>query len=118
MRQVMDLVLEDKPGALMRVAGILTATGANIEALVVEPDTLRPGFSRMTIVADVEPRLSVRVLRQMNRLVNVLSAADVTGALQRQHPRLITSTAHATTRCSSLHRGSPFDGRPASSRRE
>ena len=118
MIQFIEIVLEDKPGALMRVAGILTATGANIEGLVVEPDTLRPGISRMTIVADVEPRLSVRVLRQMNRLVNVLSAADVTGALQRQHPRLIPSTAHATTRCSSLHRGSPLGGRAASPGRE
>ena len=99
MRQVIEIVLEDKPGALMRVAGILSATGTNIERLSVEPEPLRRGLSRMTIVAEVEERLRVRVIRQMSRLVNVLAAADVTeeqpDVLAR--PPLITSTAHATT---------------------
>jgi acetolactate synthase I/III small subunit len=102
MKQFIDIVLEDKPGALMRVAGILSATGANIDTLIVEPDALQCGLSRMTIVADVEPHLRARVLQKIIRLVNVLSAADVTearpdGSLQTQHPPLITSTAHAAT---------------------
>jgi acetolactate synthase-1/3 small subunit len=78
MRQVIEVRLEDKPGALMRVVGILTAKGSNIESLVLTPDRLYEGTSKMTIAADVEPRLSGRVVQEMNRLVNVFVAHDVT----------------------------------------
>lgn len=60
----------------MRVTGILTAKGCNIETLTVAPDPWREGISRMTIVADVEERLHGRVVKEMNRLVNVLCAQD------------------------------------------
>jgi acetolactate synthase I/III small subunit len=80
MDQVIHVRLENKPGALMRVAGILTATGTNIESLVLSPDACDPGVSNMTIVADIEPRLRERVVQQMNRLVNVFVASDITPA--------------------------------------
>jgi acetolactate synthase I/III small subunit len=78
MDQVIHIRLENKPGALMRVAGILTATGSNIESLTLRPDAFHPGVSNMTIVADIEPRLKERVVQQMNRLVNVFLASDIT----------------------------------------
>lgn len=84
MDQVIQVRLENKPGALMRVAGILTATGSNIQSLILKPDALEEGISNMTIVADIEPRLRERVVQQMNRLVNVFSASDVTNAGQQQ----------------------------------
>lgn len=77
MRQTIQIWLENRPGALMRVTGILAAKGCNIEALSVAPDPLRPEFSRMTIVAYVEPRWRDRVIKEMNRLVNVLSAVEI-----------------------------------------
>lgn len=80
MQQTIEVWLEDKPGALMRVAGILTAKGCNIDALSVRPDRLMKGVSRMVIVADVERHLHARILAQMNRLVNVLSAMDFAAA--------------------------------------
>ncbi|HVT95467.1 MAG TPA: acetolactate synthase small subunit [Bryobacteraceae bacterium] len=84
MRQTIQIWLENRPGALMRVAGILTAKGCNIETLTVAPDPWREGISRMTIVADVEERLHGRVVKEMNRLVNVLCAQDA--GLQRRGP--------------------------------
>jgi acetolactate synthase-1/3 small subunit len=78
MQQTIQLWLENKPGALMRVAGILTAKGINIEALSVSPDPSHD-ISQMVIVADVELRLRARVLNEINRLVNVLLAIDVSG---------------------------------------
>ena len=78
MRQVIQVWLEDKPGALMRVAGILTAKGINIESVIMTPDPFETVASRMIIVADVEPRLRKRVIQEMNRLVNVFLAVDAT----------------------------------------
>jgi acetolactate synthase-1/3 small subunit len=77
MLQIISLLVENKPGALMRVTGVLSSRGYNIESLTVAR-TLDPTLSRMTIVVDVDPTLRRQVIKQMNRLVNVLQAADMT----------------------------------------
>jgi acetolactate synthase-1/3 small subunit len=76
MLQAISLLVENKPGALMRVTGLLSARGYNIESLTVARTT-DPSLSRMTIVVDVEPNLRKQVIKQMNRLINVLQAADL-----------------------------------------
>jgi acetolactate synthase-1/3 small subunit len=55
MLQVISLLLENKPGALMRVTGLLSQRGYNIESLTVAR-TLDPELSRMTIAVDVDSR--------------------------------------------------------------
>jgi acetolactate synthase-1/3 small subunit len=77
MLQVISLLLENKPGALMRVTGLLSQRGYNIESLTVAR-TLDPEVSRMTIVVDVEDAQRAQVIKQMNRLINVLQATDLT----------------------------------------
>jgi acetolactate synthase-1/3 small subunit len=77
MLQIISLLVENKPGALMRITGVLSARGYNIESLTVAR-TLDPALSRMTIVVDVDPTLRRQVVKQMNKLVNVLQAADLT----------------------------------------
>ncbi len=77
MLQVISLLVENKPGALMRITGVLSARGYNIESLTVAR-TLDPTLSRMTIVVDVDPALRRQVIKQMNRLINVLQASDLT----------------------------------------
>ena len=77
MLQIISILLENKPGALLRVTGLLSARGYNIESLTVAR-TLDPALSRMTIVVDVEERLFSQVIKQMNKLINVLQASDLT----------------------------------------
>jgi acetolactate synthase-1/3 small subunit len=77
MLQIISLLLENKPGALMRVTGLLSQRGYNIESLTVAR-TLDPALSRMTIVVDVDATLRQQVIKQMNRLINVLQATDLT----------------------------------------
>ncbi len=77
MLQVISLLVENKPGALMRITGVLSARGYNIESLTVAR-TLDPTLSRMTIVVDVDPTLRAQVVKQMNKLINVLQASDLT----------------------------------------
>src|ERR1019366_1327670 len=72
MLQVISLLVENKPGALMRITGLLSARGYNIESLTVAR-TLDPTLSRMSIVVDIEPQLRAQV-------VNVLQASDLTEA--------------------------------------
>jgi len=77
MQQTIQVWGENKPGAVMRVAGIVTAKGCNIELLSVAADPWQPGVSRMILVVETEPRLHVRIVNEMNRLINVLLALDV-----------------------------------------
>ncbi|MCW5981890.1 MAG: acetolactate synthase small subunit [Bryobacteraceae bacterium] len=77
MLQIISLLVENKPGALMRITGVLTARGYNIESLTVAR-TLDPELSRMTIAVDVDPTLRQQVIKQMNKLINVLQAIDLT----------------------------------------
>src|SRR5579863_7110656 len=77
MLQLISLLVENKPGALMRVTGLLTSRGYNIESLTVAR-TLDPTLSRMSIVVDVDPTLRAQVIKQMNKLINVLQATDLT----------------------------------------
>src|SRR6478735_273251 len=79
MLQLISLLVENKPGALMRVTGVLSARGYNIESLTVAR-TLDPELSRMSIVVDVEPNQCAQVIKQINKLINVLQATDLTEA--------------------------------------
>ena len=74
---VISLLVENKPGAIMRITGLLSARAYNIESLTVAR-TLDPEISRMTIVVDVDSTLRQQVIKQMNKLVNVLQAVDLT----------------------------------------
>src|SRR5437764_6273864 len=79
MMQVISILMENKPGALLRVTGVLSARGYNIESLTVAR-TLDPTLSRMTIKVDVDATLRAQVIKQMNKLINVLQASDLTEA--------------------------------------
>ena len=79
MLQVISLLVENKPGALMRITGLLSQRGYNIESLTVAR-TLDPELSRMTIAVEVDSALRQQVIKQMNKLINVLQATDLTEA--------------------------------------
>jgi acetolactate synthase-1/3 small subunit len=79
MLQLISVLMENKPGALMRVTGLLTGRGYNIESLTVGR-TLDPELSRMSIVVDIEPGQREQLIKQMNKLINVLQATDLTEA--------------------------------------
>lgn len=77
MLMTISILMENKPGALMRVTGLISQRGYNIESLTVAR-TLDPMLSRMTITVDVDSRQRSQVIKQMNKLVNVLQASDLT----------------------------------------
>lgn len=98
MLQTISVLVENKPGALMRVTGLLSARGYNIESLTVAR-TLDPSLSQMTITVEVEDRLRAQVIKQMNKLVNVLQATDLTDG-----PAVFREMVLITVRASREHR--------------
>ena len=111
MLQVISLLVENKPGALMRITGVLSARGYNIESLTVAR-TLDPGLSRMTIVVDVEGGLRQQVIKQMNKLINVLQATDLSdsAAVSREMVLVRVRTVQET-RTAVLKEAEIFGGR-------
>ena len=75
-RTVVALV-EDKPGVLARIAGLFRRRGFNIASLAVGPSE-QPGMSRLTFVVEGEPDLVGQVATQLDRLIDVVSAEDIT----------------------------------------
>ncbi|MFN2543619.1 MAG: acetolactate synthase small subunit [Actinomycetota bacterium] len=72
----LSVLVEDRPGVLARVAGLFAARGFNIHSLAVGT-TEEPGFSRMTIVVDVEPHRLEQVVKQLNKLINVIKVQEL-----------------------------------------
>ena len=73
-----SLFVHDRPGVLVRVALVFARRGYNIESLVVSPSAAG-GYSRMTITCSGDPDTLDQIIRQLAKLVDVVSALDHTG---------------------------------------
>ena len=72
----LSVLVENKPGVLARIAGLISRRGFNIESLAVGP-TEHEEISRMTIVFDVDPMVLEQVTKQLNKLVEVLKVVEL-----------------------------------------
>ena len=75
MRHTISVLVENKFGVLTRVAGLFSGRGFNIDSLNVAP-TQDPSASRMTIVTRGDDATLEQVVKQLNKLVNVLKVQD------------------------------------------
>src|ERR1700754_1455669 len=84
-RHTLSVLVENKPGVLVRIAGLFARRGFNIDSLAVGP-TEHPDVSRMTIVVNVEELPLEQVTKQLNKLVNVLKIVELEpgSAVQRE----------------------------------
>jgi acetolactate synthase I/III small subunit len=71
-----SVLVENEFGVLARVAGMFAGRGFNIDALSVAP-TLDPKMSRMTIITHGNALIIEQILKQLNRLIDVLKVVDV-----------------------------------------
>jgi acetolactate synthase-1/3 small subunit len=67
--------MENTFGVLTRVAGMFSGRGYNIDSLNVAP-THDPEVSRMTIVTRGDDATVEQIVRQLNKLVNVLDVTN------------------------------------------
>lgn len=76
MRHIISILMENEAGALSRVAGLFSARGYNIESLTVGT-TEDPSLSRMTIVTRGSAEIIEQILKQLNKLVDVVKLLDL-----------------------------------------
>lgn len=75
MRHIISVLVENEFGVLARVAGLFSARGFNIESLCVA-ETLDPSLSIMTIVTTGNDDILEQILKQLNKLINVIKVVD------------------------------------------
>ncbi|HUY64655.1 MAG TPA: acetolactate synthase small subunit [Acidimicrobiales bacterium] len=73
---IVTVTVENKSGVLARVASLFSRRGFNIFSLAVAP-TDDERFSRITIVVDVESAPLEQIIRQLDKLVNVVSITEL-----------------------------------------
>ena len=77
MRHIISVLLENETGALSRVSGLFSQRGFNIESLTVA-QTNDSGLSRMTIVSTGNDRVLEQIVKQLNKLIEVVKVSDLT----------------------------------------
>jgi len=78
MKHTISVLVENKPGVLARISGLFSARGFNIDSLAVG-ETEQPDISRMTIVVKGDEKILEQVMKQLNKLIDVIKVTDFVG---------------------------------------
>ena len=76
MRHVLSAVVQNVPGVLAHISGMLASRGYNIDSLAVG-ETEDPNLSRMTFVVVGDKRVLEQVRKQLEKIVTVVRVVDV-----------------------------------------
>lgn len=77
MSRTLSILVDNQPGVLTRVSGLVARRGFNIESLAVShtEDSTR---SRVTMVVDADEQIVEQVTKQLHKLINVYKVNDLT----------------------------------------
>jgi len=74
-KHTISVLVENEFGVLSRISGLFSGRGFNIESLCVA-ETLDPTISTMTIVTTGDDMILEQILKQLNKLINVIKVID------------------------------------------
>jgi len=77
-QHTISLLVANRPGVLIRIALVFSRRGYNLDSVVVSP-TNKNEFSRMNLVATGDRDTLSQVIRQLDKMVDVIHVADHTG---------------------------------------
>ncbi len=77
MRHILAILLENEPGALSRIVGLFSQRAYNIESLTVAP-TDDNSLSRITIATSGDDKVLEQIVKQVNKLVDVIKISELT----------------------------------------
>jgi acetolactate synthase I/III small subunit len=114
---IISVLVENKFGVLSRVANLFSGRGYNIEALSVAP-TLDPSMSMMTIVTQGDDRIIEQIVKQLNKVIDVIKVVDLneTEFVQRETALIKIHTRQEdraeALRIADIFRGKVVDSTP------
>jgi len=108
---ILTVLVENKPGVLTRVAGLFARRGFNIFSLAVAP-TEDDRFSRITVVVDVESAPLEQIIKQLDKLINVVKIDELApGEAVERELLLATVAAGPDVRGQVIELVGVFEGR-------
>jgi len=78
-QQIVSALVENRAGTLSRVSGLFSRRGFNIDSLTVG-ETDNPSISRMTIAVTGEERVLEQIVKQLEKLVDVIAVRELDSA--------------------------------------
>lgn len=108
---LLSVLVENKAGVLTRVAGLFARRGFNIHSLAVAP-TDDERLSRITMVVDVESAPLEQMIKQLDKLINIIEIDELApGAAVARELLLVTVRADPEIRGQVIELIRIFDGR-------
>ena len=86
----LTVLVENRSGVLARVASLFSRRGYNIFSLAVAPSD-NPRFSRITIVVDVASAPLDQIMKQLDKLIPVVSIRELDPANARERELLLAT---------------------------
>lgn len=77
MKHTISVLVENQFGVLARISGLFSGRGFNIDSLSVG-ETEDPSISRITLVVNGDDLILEQVMKQLNKLVDVIKVNDLT----------------------------------------
>ncbi len=77
MKHIINCLVENQPGVLARIVGLISGRGYNIETLNVGP-TADPSVSKMTIVVPGDAHVIAQVTHQLSKQIDVIEVVNMT----------------------------------------
>jgi acetolactate synthase I/III small subunit len=108
---ILSVLVENRSGVLTRIAGLFARRGFNIHSLAVAP-TEDERFSRISMVVDVASAPLEQMIRQLDKLVNVIEISELArGEAVERELLLVTVSAAPEQRGQVLELVQIFEGR-------
>lgn len=92
-QHTLAVLVDNSSGVLARVASLFARRAYNIDSLAVGP-TEDPSISRMTIVVNVEGHALEQVIRQLDKLINVIHVSEIKPAKSIQEELILVKVKH------------------------
>jgi acetolactate synthase I/III small subunit len=96
-RHILSVLVQNRPGVLARIALMFSRRGYNIHSLAVGP-TEDEEISRLTIVVGTEALQVEQIVKQLNKLVQVLKITELGDDAVERELQLVKVVADAVTR--------------------
>ena len=115
MRRILAILMENEPGSLSRIVGLFSQRAFNIESLTVAP-TDDNSLSRMTIATKGDDQVLEQIVKQVNKLIDVIKITDITDRKHIERELLLVKvgamndkTRTEVTRITKIFRGNIID---------
>jgi len=115
MRRILAILMENEPGSLSRIVGLFSQRAYNIESLTVAP-TDDTSLSRMTIATKGDDKVLEQIVKQVNKLIDVIKITDITDRKHIERELLLVKVSAANEkartevkRITDIYRGNIVD---------